>query len=245
MPTERRAHIPLYGNEFYQSGPSVGVWIDHSGGQRRVEEWGRAASSDGARGVPWQSRLRSRSGFPSQKEAMSVARHGTPRPGELRREPCPGCGAWVPAVDAPSHPTLGAAPGCWTLFEEVLHRQFAGIRDPASYRLAVDTYAVQHPGAPSRDTIQSIAGHLISLHLVLERGLDPTTATRELKRAVTRSSMFSWLRPPHDRGGLTVADVRSASELADHEDRVRRWARSAWEAWSDHHDTVRSWAVLP
>jgi hypothetical protein len=39
--------------------------------------------------------------------------------------------------------------------------------------LTVDTYAVQHPGVPERRTSQSLALHLITLCLVIERGADP------------------------------------------------------------------------
>jgi hypothetical protein len=41
---------------------------------------------------------------------------------------------------------------------------------PDVHRLTVDTYAVQHPGRPTPQTIQSVTVHLISLSCVLERG---------------------------------------------------------------------------
>lgn len=47
-----------------------------------------------------------------------------------RLEPCPGCGALVPAVDGsgPTHEYLLASPGCWALFGEVSGRQYADAR---------------------------------------------------------------------------------------------------------------------
>ena len=158
---------------------------------------------------------------------------------------CEGCGAIVPDVDGPSHRYIGASPGCWAAFGEVLAMEFGDFRHPECHRLTVDTYAVQHPGTPSRQSIQSVGAHLIGLHLVLERGLDSTTATRAIRRAATRSSLFSWLTPPESMGDVTVLDVRAARDLTEHERQVRAWAESVWEAWSPHHETVREWAVLP
>lgn len=33
--------------------------------------------------------------------------------GPTASAPCPGCGALVPSSDGPTHPYLGASPGCW------------------------------------------------------------------------------------------------------------------------------------
>jgi hypothetical protein len=75
---------------------------------------------------------------------------------------CPGCGAWVPDLDGPTHEYMLSAPGCWALFNEVAVQQY----EIASFdlrRLAVDAYAVQHPGTADRRAVQSVAVHLISL----------------------------------------------------------------------------------
>jgi len=158
---------------------------------------------------------------------------------------CFGCGASVPDVEGPVHPYMDSAPGCWAAFGDVMAMEFGDFRCPECHRLTVDTYAVQHPGTPSRKTIQSVGGHLISLHLMLERGIDSVTATRALRRAVTRASMFSWLTPPSSQGPLTILDVRAVKDLDEHQLLVRRWAEATWEAWAEHHETVRAWAVLP
>jgi hypothetical protein len=49
-------------------------------------------------------------------------------------------------------------------------------------RLAVDAYAVQHPGTTERRAVQSVAVHLISLYFVLERA-SPTEATQDASSA--------------------------------------------------------------
>lgn len=155
---------------------------------------------------------------------------------------CPGCGLLFPASDGPTHPYIGASPGCWALYGEVLVREYGEYRYPDIHRLTVDTYAVQHPGTPSPRAVQSVGGHLIGLHLVLEKGFSAQQATAALKRAVAQSKQFVWLAPPASPGAFTVADVALAQSLAEHVALVEQWARAVWTAWAMHHATVRHWA---
>src|SRR5204863_8366917 len=98
--------------------------------------------------------------------------------------PCHGCGAIVPDADGPTHAYLGASAGCWAVYGEVLAREYGEYRYPSVHRLTVDTYSVQHPGTPSRRSIQSVAVHLVSLHLVLERCFCSEKATAGIRRAL-------------------------------------------------------------
>jgi hypothetical protein len=148
----------------------------------------------------------------------------------------------VPATDLPGHPYIGASSGCWAVYGTVLAREYGEWRLPAVHRLTVDTYSVQHPGIPSRRSIQSVAGHLISLFVVLELGFPPAQATQVIRRAVQRSEQFGWLEPPQLRGALTIVDVANADTLARHEQVVQRWARVVWQTWQSHHSTIRHWA---
>ena len=152
---------------------------------------------------------------------------------------CVGCGAPVPDVDGPTHAYIGASPGCWQAYGELLARDYGEERAPPIAELAVDAYAVQHPGVPGRRSSQSVVIHLLILCLVLERGLDPARATRARRHYTYRD--FPWLEPPTSQGEVTVLDVLDARDLAAHVARVERWARSVWDAWSAHHDTVRRW----
>ena len=156
---------------------------------------------------------------------------------------CIGCGAPVPDSHGPTHPYIGASPGCWAVFGEVLAKEYGEYGYPAVHRLTVDTYAVQHPGTPSRQSIQSVAVHLIGLYLALERGREPHVITEALGRAVQRGrSEFVWLEPPASQGSVTVLDIVRAGDLAEHQALVGHWARLVWAAWAAHHATVRSWA---
>jgi hypothetical protein len=154
---------------------------------------------------------------------------------------CLGCGALVPDIDGSSHEYMLAAPGCWSLFNQVAVQQY----EVASFdlrRMAVDAYAVQHPGTTDRRAVQSVAVHLISLYFVLERGLTPTEATDKMRVALMDKSRFVWLKPPPSLGEITVVDVVNITDPTEHEAIVKRWARSAWEAWGEHHDQIRKWA---
>src|SRR3954452_19975323 len=102
--------------------------------------------------------------------------------GQLVR--CVGCGALVPDIDGPTHPYLGSSPGCWQAFGELTARRYAGgasTGDDTIFRLAVDTYATQHPGVPGRQSSQSVDAHLFVLCLVLERGAAPAFATHAIR----------------------------------------------------------------
>ncbi len=154
---------------------------------------------------------------------------------------CVGCGALVPDIEGPTHEYMLSAPGCWATFNEVAVQQY----EIASFdlrRMAVDAYAVQHPGTSDRRAVQSVAVHLISLYFVLERGLRPTEATDKMRQALLDKSRFVWLQPPQSMGEITVVDVVNIIDPVEHEAIVKRWAYSAWEAWSAHHAKIRKWA---
>lgn len=156
-------------------------------------------------------------------------------------EPCFGCGALVCGGGGNPHPYIGASEGCWEVYSEILGREYGPYGYPECHRLTVDTYAVQHPGTPSRRSIQSVAVHLISLHLILERGLSAGDATEAIRGSLKDASRFDWLDPPSFAGTLTVLDVHRTANLESHSAGVRRWAESVWEAWRDYHGTVAAW----
>lgn len=163
---------------------------------------------------------------------------------------CPQCGAPVAAGDGPVHPYFGAVAGCWALYGEVLAREYADRRFARRHQLTVDAYAAQHPGTPDdRRAVQSVAVHLIGLHVGLESTAD--TAQRDLapllQSAADRSSEFRTLPRPAHLGAVTVVDVHAASATGDpeaHLAAVRRWADAVWAAWAAHHAEVRRWAAL-
>jgi hypothetical protein len=119
-------------------------------------------------------------------------------------------------------------------------REFNDTAYAPVHQMTTDTYAVQHPGVPGRRTIQSVALHLMTLCLVVEKGADPLDGPRLHQRMVARSA-FHWLEPPRPNGSMTVADLLRAEDPADHGRLVAAWARDVWDAWAPHHSIVRRW----
>jgi len=137
---------------------------------------------------------------------------------------------------------MASTPGCWAAYGEVLAREYSDVSYARNHRLTVDAYAVQHPGEPSPQSIQSVAAHLVCLHLVLERDVSQQQATRLLKRLVRNKPALSWLAPPATRGSVTVRDVLDATDAKTHLQAVEAWARSALLAWQPWHAHIRELA---
>ena len=159
----------------------------------------------------------------------------------MGHERCPGCGALLPAHEGETHRYVESSPACWAAYAEVLAREYADPAYMAVHRLTVDAYAAQHPGRPSPQAIRSVGAHLIALHAVIERGLPHRAALHLIRRSV-ETLRFEWLEPPAERGRVRVTDVLAARTPDEHGERVRRWARSVWDAWSPHHARVATWA---
>lgn len=157
--------------------------------------------------------------------------------------PCYGCGALVPNEDGPAHRYIGASPGCWAVYGEVLARASA---DPAwgdDQLLILNSYCAQHPGTPGPQATQSVCVHLIGLHVALEWGYDSSRVLAALRRAADGSHRFRWLAPPAGRYGATILDVRDASDPAAHRAAARAMAETTWAAWVAHRAQVAAWAA--
>jgi hypothetical protein len=154
---------------------------------------------------------------------------------------CPGCRARFDRCDGPNHPYIGSSAACWATYGEVLAREYGEFSYPDIHRLTVDAYAAQHPGTESRQSIQSVAIHLMGLYLWLEKGLPAKAITIQIGEAVKRGG-FYWLTPPQDLGTITIRDICDAGDFDDHIRRVEGWARSVWSAWQMHADTLKRWA---
>jgi len=154
---------------------------------------------------------------------------------------CPGCGAVFPEVDGPTHPYMESSPACWAAFCEVLAREYSTPELFGIHRLSVDAYAVQHPGTPSRQSVQSVTLHLLRLLLQLERGLPPERANDAMLALAEQKARFRWLEPPPSLGAVTVADVVPCTEVEAHAAAVRAWAASALAAWLPHRPTLEEW----
>jgi len=153
---------------------------------------------------------------------------------------CCGCGALVKDIPGKPHRYIGAAAGCREVYCEILAKEYGEFRYPEpTHRFTVDTYAVQHPGEPSGQAIQSVNAHLVSLHLVVEKGFNGARATEAFKDILKNGDKLTWLEPPNPNGSMTVVDVVKAQNLQEHRRLVDEWARDVWTAWRNHHALIR------
>ena len=156
--------------------------------------------------------------------------------------PCVGCGALVADIDGPTHAYLGASPGCWAVFGEVLAIRYAGAGGAAE-SLLTDTYMVQHPGVPERRASQSVWVHLVALCLALEHGMAAGARIQAMRRMLVGAPEFPWLEPPAHVGPLTIFDIRAADHPEDRAVVIGHWAETTWAAWASHHPAIRDQAA--
>ena len=154
---------------------------------------------------------------------------------------CFSCGGEFPDIEGPVHRYMLSSPGCWAVFGEILAKEYSSPAYFEVHRLTVDAYAVQHPGAKDRQSIQSVGLHLVRLCQFLEHELTAQHANQSMLEAGIYKHNFTWLEPPKSLGTITAVDVVKASTVEDHKAMVKAWAQNAWEAWSIHHPTIRSW----
>jgi len=149
---------------------------------------------------------------------------------------CPGCGAYVEALEEPVHGFFGAAAGCWKVYGMVLEREYGEYQCPEdAHRLTVDAYAAQHPGKPGPREQRLVNSHLMSLYLYLEQGADHGKIVQAVQALNESEDDLPWLTPPKPIGKRTVLDVLKAKSLEEHTAAVDAWARDVWAAWSPHH----------
>ncbi len=165
-----------------------------------------------------------------------------PPQAEPDTERCMWCQGEFACLDGPAHEYIESTPGCWAAYTELLARDYENFQELKDvHRLVVDTYAVQHPGQPSRRSIQSVWTHLISLHFALEYGGPSADTWRAAMRTIEAQKSLHWLDPPDFTGTLTVADVLQAEDLEHHKLLVRQWAESVRDAWAATLATDISW----
>jgi hypothetical protein len=162
-------------------------------------------------------------------------------------ERCIGCHAEVQMIDGPVHRYMTSAPQCWQRYGELLGVLYSQPAIPAATIMCADTYAVQHPGTPNPQAIQSVAIHLLNLYDYLVHGRpvqipQKTFSERAFHSIAAPSSRTAfWLEPPSFAGTRTVFDMPLA-ETGDALARsARAWAESVWTAWTPHHSQVADW----
>lgn len=171
----------------------------------------------------------------------------TPQP-----EPCPGCGAALPASDGPTHRYLGASAACWAIYSAMFSGGEPRIAPTPALAQVVDAYAVQHPGTPSDQATQSVAVHLTALYAAFVKQTDLGRLVWVRQRAlrakpghrslIGKHGRFQWLTPPDFAGSINVAQIAEAATPQARAELVERYVREVWELWArDYLKTVAQW----
>jgi hypothetical protein len=155
---------------------------------------------------------------------------------------CYGCGALVDNIEGKPHKYIGATQGCWNLYCEILTKEYSEYSYfKTTHRLTVDTYSIQHPSEPNKQSIQSVNLHLIGLYFVLIRKLTGKEASKKMGEVLAKKPMFEWLEPPVPNGEKTVIDVLKSNNLKEHEQNVKKWAENVWNCWyKKHKETIEN-----
>ncbi len=158
-------------------------------------------------------------------------------------EICPGCGANLPKLDGPTHRYIGASAGCWAIFSALSNAGEPPLTPAPTNALLIDAYAVQHPGQPSAQAIQSVAVHLLALYAVLVKGVAVDRAVWVRQQALRegktgKRGRFDWLTPPLFSGTLTVADIVKEPTVAARTDRAAQYINLVWSVWSEKYIAI-------
>lgn len=172
---------------------------------------------------------------------MSGSEWGTRMNAPDPMENCVGCGADVPRLDTPTHPDIGASPGCGAVCLGAVARAYGEYGYPAFHHRTVDTCALQHPGSLSGHAFRSVGLHLVSLDLAMEKGCKAPAVRRALGEVAARQEQFEWRESPAPPASGMVLELASPGSRPEPGPAVRRWARSVRDSWSGCRETIQRW----
>ena len=143
-------------------------------------------------------------------------------------ERCPECGGAV----------VGGRASCQALWDELMARSTSDLRYRAVYRLAFDTYCMQHADTYGVSA-KSYAAHLMGLCCGVEH--DGRAAVYEvIHRSLNGRPVLERPAAPAARGTITIVTVASAPDPDEHARRVRAWALDVWTAYVAQHQFART-----
>jgi hypothetical protein len=145
--------------------------------------------------------------------------------GEIR---CSECGG----------PVAGGRAGCQALWDEMMARSVTDLRYRGAYRLAFDTYCMQHVDTYGVSA-KSYAAHLMGLCCGIEHRGDPAVYDL-IHRSLNGRPALARPASPVARGSITLIEVAAAPDPDHHARRVRAWAQDVWDAYAPHHELARA-----
>jgi len=153
-------------------------------------------------------------------------------------EKCIGCGMLTERVVGESHSYMLSSPKCWSLYGELLAREYSNSEYMSIHALTVDAYALQHPGIENAKAISSIYVHLTSLYAYFALGVAVELLPKVKQTATVYSKKSRWLEPPANTYTTTVFNVLEAKNAQEHQLLVEKWTKETYNQWSSHHALI-------
>lgn len=150
--------------------------------------------------------------------------------------PCPSCGYQGLAGAAAPDPPFAASPACYAASLDLAAYDIERARPDFLHQQAVDAYAAQHPGPPTRPI--SVWFALVGLHLFADRGLTGRQVQRAHMQLARERTAWEPIQAPASLAGVTVGDVLAQPPGDQRDAALGDWARWVWSRWADHHDEV-------
>ncbi len=156
--------------------------------------------------------------------------------------PCFACGAKSLDVDGICHEYMLSSPGCWTMFGEIMAKEFSNEKYWRAHEFTVDAYALQHIGKKEdKRALNSVNIHLASLYTIFGEGKSYEHAAqyrKEFSQFYKGKDLLDWLEPPESFGQLTIFDSWNNENPDLHFEITEHWAKSVWESWAHQHDKI-------
>lgn len=142
---------------------------------------------------------------------------------------CPGCGVRLPAAELPADDGVNASGECRQLYWQLSADTLTSAGPAFPHQFAVDAYAAQHAGTPSRPITTAFA--LVGLYLAYERGYSGRDVQRAHMLLARRNLDWPRFAKPAEPGLLTVLDVLQARPGTQRDQMLYSWACAVWETW--------------
>jgi hypothetical protein len=131
--------------------------------------------------------------------------------------------------------------GCQALFDRLLARDFSDPLFFGTHRIAVDTYALQHPERYCASA-KSFAAHFLGLYVFLQRGSRAAVGNESVQRWLNGTRPLPKPEIPVERGRITIADVVDIASPNEYKAAVQRWAASTWSVYDHLRPLAETWS---
>jgi hypothetical protein len=121
-------------------------------------------------------------------------------------------------------------------YHELSYYTLAHSQSSFIHQHVVDAFAAQHADVSSKPI--TVAFALIGLYLHVEKNYSGKDVQDTHMRLARQRRQWPRLRPPDQRGGITVHDVVAAPAGPERDAMIHKWCVSVWDAWKPERESV-------